>query len=52
MKMFIFTCLALLTISGCGATYTKINKSRVESTASSSDADCPNGIDYKTGQCR
>jgi hypothetical protein len=52
MKLFIFTCLALLTISGCGATYTTIDKSGMEPTASASDADCPNGIDYKTGRCR
>jgi len=52
MKTIIVACLALQTLSGCGATYTKIDKSRVESAANSSDADCPNGIDYKTGQCR
>jgi len=54
MKIFIITCLALLILGGCGATYTKIDKSRVEnaSTASSPDADCPNGINYKTGRCR
>jgi|GEM_PF-958210 len=53
MKMLI-TVVALLSLMGCGATYTKFDKARssAESTAHSSGAaDCPNGINYKTGRC-
>ena len=46
--------LLLLLLSGCGATYTKVDQPAPSSAAAThAGADeCPDGIDYKTGHCR
>jgi hypothetical protein len=44
--------MALIFLSGCGATYTKLDQSKAENSPASIAADCPDGIDYKSGQCR
>ncbi|MDD1650898.1 MAG: hypothetical protein LUO80_10995 [Methylococcaceae bacterium] len=52
MKLLIFSALILILLAGCGATYTKLDPAKAANTATTADADCPNGIDYKTGHCR
>ncbi len=38
-------------LQGCGATYTKFD-APTSDQVSTVDAECPNGINYKTGRCR
>ena len=38
-------------LQGCGATYTKFD-APTSDKVSAVDAECPNGIKYKTGRCR
>ena len=53
MKNIPLWILPLLLLSGCGATYTKVDQPAPTSAATSQGADeCPDGIDYKTGRCR
>lgn len=43
--------LALILLSGCGASYTCAPEG-VEQAPPVPAGDCPAGIDYKTGRCR
>ena len=59
MKNIPLWILALLLLSGCGATYTKVDQPAPSSAAATSEGatgngaeECPDGIDYKTGRCR
>lgn len=54
MKNIPLWILPLLLLSGCGATYTKVDQPAPSSAAAThAGADeCPDGIDYKTGHCR
>jgi len=38
-------------LQGCGGTYTKFD-TPTSDKVTSVDAECPNGINYKTGRCR
>jgi uncharacterized protein YceK len=53
MKKIPLWIVALLLLSGCGATYTKVDPPATAKAATAGGADeCPDGIDYKTGRCR
>jgi hypothetical protein len=52
MKLLSLSALALLLLTGCGATYTKLEHPKTAGLANAGEADCPNGINYKTGHCR
>ena len=45
--------IVLLLLSGCGATYTKVDQPAPAKASTAGGADeCPDGVDYKTGRCR
>ena len=54
MKYIQLWILPLLLLSGCGATYTKVDQPTPSSSAATHEGgeECPDGIDYKTGRCR
>ena len=55
MKLLSASALALLLLGGlggCGATYTKLDYPATAKPAVPSDAECPKGVNYKTGHCR
>ena len=54
MKNIPLWILPLLLLSGCGATYTKVDQPAPSSAAGTHEGaeECPDGIDYKTGRCR
>ncbi len=51
MKPMTLSLLLALLLGGCGGTYTKLDHPAPAADRSATD-DCPNGINYKTGQCR
>lgn len=52
MKYLIVGLLGVLLQTGCGATYTRLERDRTVGTAGTTHSDCPDGIDYKTGHCQ
>ena len=52
MKTHLYLSLLCWLLTGCGGTYTKFDHPLPASESASADAECPDGIDYKTGTCR